>query len=45
MRTPACTLLAVLACTLTAGAQGTVAEKRTGDTEKLWKIEVTGISG
>jgi hypothetical protein len=45
MRTQACTLLAVLACTLSAVAQGTVADKRTGETEKLWKIEVTGIGG
>ena len=46
MRTPVRTLLATLACALPAVAQSTVAEPRASDnTEKLWRIEVTGISG
>jgi hypothetical protein len=46
MRTQVRTLLATLACALPALAQGTVAEPKASDnTEKLWRIEVSGISG
>jgi len=44
MKTPACALLVSFALALSAAAQ-TVATKRIGDTEKLWKIEASGISG
>ena len=46
MKTPACNLLVSLAFALPAVAQTTMAPARpSSDTEKLWKIEATGISG
>ena len=45
MKTPAYARLVSLAFALPVAAQSTVATKAIGNTEKLWKIEATGISG